>query len=77
MSNDQCPAIRTALAGSGATHGALLDDFCDAIFAALSDGDAVEIGYGATASSAVEVRLGLDHKLFESFSGRFPAKTYG
>jgi uncharacterized oxidoreductase len=43
------PAIRTALAGPGATHGEPLDDFCDAIFAALSNGEVVEIGYGATA----------------------------
>ena len=70
------PAIRTALAGPGATHGEPLDDFCDAIFAALSNGEAVEIGYGATAGSAVEERLKLDHKLFESFSGRFQVKTY-
>jgi uncharacterized oxidoreductase len=71
------PAIRTALAGPGATHGAPLDDFCDSIFAALSDGDAIEIGYGATAGPAVEERLNLDHKLFESFSSRFTVKTYG
>jgi len=70
------PAIRTALAGPGATHGAPLDDFCDWIFAALSREDAIEIGYGATAGPAVEERLNLDRKLFESFSGRFPVKTY-
>lgn len=70
------PAIRTALAGPGATHGAPLDDFCDSVFAALSNGNAIEIGYGATAGPAVEDRLRLDHKLFESFSGRFPVKTY-
>jgi len=70
------PAIRTALAGPGATHGASLDDFSDSIFAALLDEDAVEIGYGATAGPAVEERLKLDHKLFEAFSGRFPVKTY-
>jgi uncharacterized oxidoreductase len=70
------PAIRTGLAGPGATHGAPLDDFCDSVFAVLSEGKAIEIGYGATASPALQERLSLDHKLFESFSGRFPVKTY-
>jgi uncharacterized oxidoreductase len=70
------PAIRTALAGQGATQGAPLDEFCDSIFAALSDGDAIEVGYGATASESLQERLNLDHRLFESFSGRFPVKIY-
>jgi uncharacterized oxidoreductase len=70
------PAIRTALAGPGATHGAPLDEFCDAVFAALSQGDAIEIGFGATASPVLQERIALDHKLFETFSGRFPVKTY-
>jgi uncharacterized oxidoreductase len=70
------PAIRTALAGPGATHGAPLDDFCDVVFRALSEGDATEIGFGATAGPAIEERLSLDRQLFESFSGRFPVKTY-
>jgi uncharacterized oxidoreductase len=70
------PAIRTGLAGPGATHGAPLVDFCDTVFAALSQGEAHEITYGATASPALQERLSLDHKLFESFSGRFPVKTY-
>jgi uncharacterized oxidoreductase len=70
------PAIRTALTGPGAAHGAPLDDFCDSVFAALAREETVEIEYGATAGPAVEERLTLDHKLFESFSGRFPVKTY-
>jgi len=70
------PAIRTALAGPGATHGAPLDEFCDAVFAALSEGDAFEIGFGPTAGSVLQERIALDHKLFQSFSGRFPVKTY-
>jgi uncharacterized oxidoreductase len=70
------PAIRTGLAGPGATHGAPLEDFCDSVFAALSSGEGIEIGYGPTASPAVQERLSLDHQLFESFSGRFPVQTY-
>jgi uncharacterized oxidoreductase len=69
------PAIRTALAGPGATHGAPLEEFCDAVFRALSDSDATEIGFGATAGHAIEERLNLDRKLFEGFSGRFPVKS--
>jgi uncharacterized oxidoreductase len=68
-------AISTALAGPGATHGAPPDDFCDSIFAALSNGKAIEIVYWA-ARAVVRERLNLDHKLFETFSGRFPIKTY-
>ena len=70
------PAISTALAGPGATHGAPLDDFYDTVFAALSNGEANEIAYGATAAPAVQERLDLDHTLFENLSGRFPVKTY-
>jgi uncharacterized oxidoreductase len=70
------PAVRTTLAGPGAAHGAPLDDFCDSIFAALVAGDAEEIGYGMTASPAINERLNIDRKLFEDFSGRFPVNTY-
>jgi uncharacterized oxidoreductase len=70
------PAIRTALAGPTATHGASLEDFCNSTFAALADGNTFEITYGATSSPAVQERLNLDNKLFETFSGRFTVKTY-
>jgi uncharacterized oxidoreductase len=69
------PAVRTALAGPGATHGAPLDEFCDSTFAALVDGK-LEIGFGVTNSAAVQERLRIDHELFDGFSGRFPVKTY-
>jgi|SRR5580658_6915108 uncharacterized oxidoreductase len=71
------PAIRTALAGPGATHGAPLDDFSDSVFQTLWDSDAAEVGYGATVAPAIQERLSLDRKLFANFSGRFPVKTYG
>jgi uncharacterized oxidoreductase len=70
------PAIRTGLAGPGATHGAPLEEFCDSVFAAIARGEGPDIGYGTTAGPALRERLNLDHKLFESFSGRFPVKTY-
>jgi hypothetical protein len=46
------------------------------VFAVSSDGNAIEIDYGVTAAPAVQERLCLVHKLFESFSGRFRLKTY-
>jgi uncharacterized oxidoreductase len=71
------PAVRTALAGAGATHGAPLDDFCDAIFAGLAEGAAEEIGYGMTATEAFEAPKALYRAMFKEFSTRFPVKTYG
>lgn len=70
------PAVRTALAG-GSTHGADVDEFCDAIFAALKAGTADELTFGATANAKVQQRLTLDHELFDAFAGRFPVATYG
>jgi uncharacterized oxidoreductase len=70
------PAVRTALMGPGAAHGAPLDEFCDATFAALLAGEAVEIGFGMTSSPPLQERLRMDHQLFDSLSGRFPVKTY-
>ena len=70
------PAVKTALAGPGAAHGAPLDEFCDATFAALTEGNSLEIGFGPTSSPPVQERLAIDRKLFEGFSGRFPVKTY-
>ena len=66
------PAIRTTLAA----HKAALDNFYDSIFAVLSDGNAIEIGYIVTAGPAVQDRVSLDHRFFESFSGRFRLKIY-
>jgi uncharacterized oxidoreductase len=70
------PAVRTALAGPSATHGVPLDDFCDAVFSALSAGEADEIGYGMTATTAFNEPKRLFRTLFEEFSPRFPVKTY-
>jgi len=70
------PAVRTALAGSNATHGEPLDDFCDAVFAAMASGAQEEIGYGMTASPAVQERLNAEKQMFAVLSERFPVKTY-
>jgi uncharacterized oxidoreductase len=70
------PAVRTALAGQGATHGVPLDEFCDAVFSALTAGEAEEIGYGMTATAAFNEPKRLYRALFEGASSRFAVKTY-
>jgi uncharacterized oxidoreductase len=70
------PAVRTSLAGPGATHGVPLDDFCDAVFTALREGEADEIGYGMTATAAFNDPKRLYRALFEEASSRFSVKTY-
>ena len=70
------PAVRTALAGPGATHGVPLDDFCDAVFAGLTESNAEEIGYGMTATEAFDGPKSLYRAMFKEFSTRFPEKTY-
>jgi uncharacterized oxidoreductase len=64
------PAVRTALAGPGATHGVPLDEFCDAAFAGLINGENDEIGYGMTADPAFRGAS------FAEMARRFPVKTY-
>lgn len=70
------PAVSTALAGPGATHGAPLDKFADTVFAKLTETDADEIGFGPTDSAAFKAPLQLSQALFEQFSTRFPVQTY-
>ncbi|HEV2199961.1 MAG TPA: SDR family NAD(P)-dependent oxidoreductase [Bryobacteraceae bacterium] len=69
------PAVRTGLAGPNATHGVLLDEFCDSVFAAIHAGDE-EIGYGMTATDDFNEPKRLYRALFEKLSPRFPVKTY-
>lgn len=70
------PAIATALAGPGASHGAPLEDFCDAVFPALAAGSAEEIGYGLTDSPAIHQQLDAAAATFRQFATRFPTTTY-
>jgi len=70
------PAVRTALAGPGASHGAPLDDFCDQVFAAMQAGETDEIGYGVTESDAFRESMRQARALFEANASRFPIKTY-
>jgi uncharacterized oxidoreductase len=70
------PAVRTALAGPGATHGAPLDEFCDTVFAALEQPDVDEVGFGVTASERFNAPKQLYRQMFDEFSGRFPVEVY-
>jgi uncharacterized oxidoreductase len=70
------PAVRTALVGPGATHGAPLDEFCDAVFLGLSESDTAEIGFGVTAGEAFNEPKRPYRALFERFSPRFPVERY-
>jgi uncharacterized oxidoreductase len=70
------PAVRTALAGPGASHGAPLAEFCDEVFAALRAGEADEIGFGVTESVAFREPMRLARALFEANASRFPIETY-
>ena len=53
-----------------------LDEFSDAIFAALCEGQADEVGYGATASQAFVEAQNPYRILFEQSTARNPVKRY-
>lgn len=69
------PAIRTGLAGPGATHGAPLGEFCDAVFPQLF-GDSETIGFGPTGTSEFHQLVDAPKKLFAVSAARFPTQTY-
>lgn len=70
------PAVRTSLAGPGATHGAPLDDFCDAAFSRLQRADAEFVGFGPTDTSEFKGMIETGRPLFSSMSERFPVAVY-
>lgn len=69
------PAIRTGLAGPGATHGASLNEFCDTVFSELS-GNVETIGFGPTATPEFKQLIDAPKKLFEISAARFPIDRY-
>ncbi|MEV6416067.1 SDR family NAD(P)-dependent oxidoreductase [Kribbella sp. NPDC051718] len=73
------PAVATELAVPDNTHGAPVDDFCDAalagIDAALAGGPQV-IGYGPTATDEITQRLQSEQATFDNSTARFPVTTY-
>jgi len=69
------PAVQTGLSGSGAPHGAPLDQFCDSVFSALAaEGDT--IGFGPTDTPEFRELIGTVETLFKQRSANFNVKTY-
>lgn len=69
------PAVQTALAGPGATHGAPLNEFCDQVFSALGTGEE-SIGFGPTNTPQFKQVIEITGPLFLTSSSRFPVATY-
>ena len=69
------PAVRTGLAGPGATHGAPLDEFCDSVFPELLEG-AETIGFGPTDAPEFMQLIDAPKKLFAASAARFPIEKY-
>jgi uncharacterized oxidoreductase len=69
------PAMRTGLAGPGATHGAPLSDFCDAVFPELF-GRSETVGFGPTGTNEFKQLIDAPKKLFAASAARFPTQTY-
>jgi len=67
------PAVQTGLAPS--PHGAPLDEFCDAVFAALSSGNET-IGFGPTDTPEFRQLIEVAEPLFKQRSASFPVPTY-
>jgi uncharacterized oxidoreductase len=70
------PAVQTGLAGPGATHGAALDDFSNAVLERLQRGDSDVIGFGPTDTPEFRHMLDIAGPFFVASAGRFPVATY-
>lgn len=70
------PAVRTALAGPGATHGVPLDAFCDEVFPQLLQDERTEVGVGPTAALLPQLGGQPVSELFQASAARFPTPTY-
>lgn len=69
------PAVATGPAGPGHTHGADVDEFCDAVFPGLTEGQN-EVGFGPTASPDFQRALAGEHRRFDAAAQRFPITGY-
>jgi uncharacterized oxidoreductase len=69
-------AVATTIAEPAPSHGAQLDEFCDAVFPMLDVGPA-EIGYGMTDTPVIRQRLADERAVFDEFATRFPVRSYG
>ncbi|WP_436519718.1 SDR family oxidoreductase [Actinoplanes sp. HUAS TT8] len=70
------PAVATGLAGPDNTHGTPLDTFCDAVYPALLENRADEIGYGMTDSPAFKAQNQAAAATYDRFASRFPVDLY-
>jgi uncharacterized oxidoreductase len=70
------PAVRTALAGPTATHGAPLDEFCDSVFEALQRRDSDMIGFGPTTTPEFRQLIEVSEPFFRTSASRFPIEIY-
>jgi uncharacterized oxidoreductase len=70
------PAVRTALAGPAATHGASLDEFCDSVFETLQRRDSDTIGFGPTNTPEFKQLIEMSEPFFRTSAPRFAIETY-
>lgn len=70
------PAVKTSLTGAGPSHGADLDEFCDAVFEKIMSGDCDEIGFGPTSNLKVELNDKPMKEVFETSALRFLVSKY-
>jgi uncharacterized oxidoreductase len=70
------PAVATALAGPGNTHGASLDEFCDTVFPELTKEGATTVGYGPTQNLIPQLSGKPVEEYFEASAARFPVERY-
>jgi len=84
LSNTRCkvielvpPAVQTALAGPGLSHGVPVEDFCDHVFHEIITGKAHRIGFGPTDHLTEEISGRPVEDLMAESAVRFPVKTYG
>jgi uncharacterized oxidoreductase len=69
------PAIKTGLAGPGATHGVPLNEFCDEVFSALS-ANSDTIGFGPTNTAEFKTLIDGSKAFFAISAARFAVDTY-
>ncbi|MDR6513788.1 SDR family oxidoreductase [Chryseobacterium camelliae] len=84
LSNTRCkvielvpPAVQTALAGPGLSHGVPVEDFCDHVFHEIITGKAHRIGFGPTDYLTEEISGRPVKDLMAESAVKFPVKTYG
>ena len=71
------PAVQTDLGGAGIHHfGAQLDEFCDKVFAELSDNNKTEIGFGHTDGLYFQIKGKPQQRVFDASATQIAVKIY-